>query len=60
METNMEVKDLEVIYDELARQVDRAGDKSELFLAKLSLLLANRIGDKGEVLKLIESSAKDL
>lgn len=56
----MQVQDLEVIYDELAQQIDRAGDMSELFLAKLSLLLANQIGDKGLVLQLIESSAKDL
>lgn len=56
----MQVQDLEVVYDELARQIDRAGDKSELFLAKLSLLLANQIGDKAVVLNLIESSSKDL
>lgn len=56
----MHIEDLEIIYDEMARQIDRAGDKSELFLAKLSLLLAERLGDKSAVLELIESSGKDL
>lgn len=56
----MQVHDLEVIYDELAQQIDRAGEQSELFLVKLSLLLANQIGDKGLVLNLIASSTEDL
>jgi hypothetical protein len=56
----MQIQDLEIIYDELARQIDIAGEKSELFLAKLSLLLARQIDDRSLVLKLIESSAQDL
>ena len=60
MATAMQVQDLEIIYDELAQQIDRAGDKSELFLAKLSFLLANTIGDREQVLRLIESAAQDL
>lgn len=56
----MQVQDLEIIYDELAREIDRAGEKSELFLAKLSLLLANELGEKSLVLELIKSSSQDL
>lgn len=60
MNTGMQVQELEIIYDELARRIDLAGDKSELFLAKLSLLLADQLGDRELVLNLIDSAAKDL
>lgn len=60
MNTGMQTEDLELVYDELARQVDLAGDKSELFLAKLSLLLAHALGDRAQVLQLIDGAARDL
>lgn len=60
MNTGMKIEDLEIVYDELALHIDRAGDKSELYLAKLSLLLAEEIGDREKVVKLIESALLDL
>ena len=49
--------DLEKVYDALAQSLDAVGpEKSELFLAKLALLLANDIGDSGRVLTLIEAA----
>lgn len=60
MNTCMPIQDLEAIYDELALKVDQAGERSELFLAKLSLLLANQIGNKDTVLAMIESAVQDL
>ncbi|KRB88921.1 DUF2783 domain-containing protein [Noviherbaspirillum sp. Root189] len=60
MNTGMPTQDLEMIYDELALKIDQAGERSELLLAKLSLLLANQIGDKEIVLGMIGSAAKDL
>ncbi|WP_194723755.1 DUF2783 domain-containing protein [Noviherbaspirillum malthae] len=56
----MPIQDLEAIYDELALKVDEAGQRSELFLAKLSLLLANQVGNKETVLALIDSAVQDL
>jgi hypothetical protein len=58
--TGLSIHDLEGIYDELALHVDHAGDRSELFLAKLCLLLANQLGDKALVTSLIASASQDL
>jgi hypothetical protein len=60
MNPSMPIQDLEAIYDELALKVDQAGQRSELFLAKLSLLLANQVGNKETVLALIDSAVQDL
>jgi hypothetical protein len=60
MNSSMPIQDLEAIYDELALKVDQAGQRSELFLAKLSLLLANQVGNKETVLALIDSAVQDL
>ncbi len=60
MNPSMPIQDLEAIYDELALKVDEAGQRSELFLAKLSLLLANQVGNKETVLALIDSAVQDL
>jgi hypothetical protein len=53
--------DVERIYEALAEKLDAVGqEKSELFLAKLALLLSHDIGDAGRVLKLIEEAGHHL
>jgi hypothetical protein len=52
--------DLEKVYDTLASSVDRAAAKSELFLAKLALLLARDVADPKRVAALCETALADL
>jgi hypothetical protein len=53
--------DLEVVYDQLAQAIDRAGpDKSELFLVKFALLAAQALGDAGQFSALTEAALQDL
>ena len=52
--------DLEQVFDDLATAVDRAGDHSERFLAKLALLLAQELGDGPRVRGLIDTALADL
>lgn len=50
--------DLENIYTALARKIDEVGEAhSELFLAKLVLLLAHKNGDVDEVQALINAAS---
>jgi len=52
---------IEIIYEAIANKIDDLGeDKAELFLAKLSLLLASKIEDTSFVLKSIEDAALSL
>lgn len=52
---------VEQVYDGLAQTLDTVGqEKSELFLAKLALLLAREIGDPGRVLGLIVDASANL
>ena len=52
---------LELVYEAIALKIDNLGEeKSELFLAKLSLMLANEIDDLSIVLKVIDDSALSL
>ena len=54
-------KKLEMVYEAIAMKIDDLGEKkSELFLAKLSLLLANEIDDLSIVLKAIDDAALSL
>ena len=54
-------KKLEMVYEAIALKIDYLGEeKSELFLAKLSLLLANEIDDLSIVLKAIDDAALSL
>lgn len=48
---------LETVYDAMARGIDRAGEPAEIFLAKLCLALARRIGDPALVQDEIEQLA---
>ena len=53
--------DVETVYDRLALTIDRVGpEKSELFLAKLALLLSHEIGDAARVAELIEAAERHL
>ena len=55
------VSQLEQVYDTLAHAIDQAGpDHSEVFLTKLSLLLANALGDAGLVATLVDAALNDL
>ena len=52
---------IEIIYEAIANKIDDLEeDKAELFLAKLSLLLASKIEDTSFVLKSIEDAALSL
>ena len=53
--------DIETVYDCLALKIDEvAPEKSELFLAKLALLLSHEIGDAARVIELIEAAERNL
>ncbi|MDJ0949455.1 MAG: hypothetical protein QNJ94_11085 [Alphaproteobacteria bacterium] len=53
--------ELESVYEALATTIDQVGEsKTELFLAKLTLLLAERVGDTPTVLRSIRDSARSL
>lgn len=53
--------DLEAIYDAIAEGVDAAGEqKRALFLAKLSLALANLVADRAAVEAAVAAALKDL
>jgi len=51
----MRQHDLEAVYDALAEGIDAVGpEQSELYLAKVALALAERLGDAEESLATIE------
>ena len=53
--------ELEQVFDALAEGIDRATpEKSELFLTKLALLLANELGSAAPILRSIETALQDL
>ena len=54
------VEDLERIWEALALAIDRAGPRRDMLLAKLALLLANELGDRAAVERLIEAALADL
>ena len=52
---------IEIVYEAIADKIDNLGEeKANLFLAKLSLLLANKIEDTSFVLKAIEDASLSL
>ena len=49
---------IEIVYEAIANKIDNLGEeKANLFLAKLSLLLANKIEDTSFVLKAIDDAS---
>lgn len=59
--TTLDIAGLESVYDQLATAIDAAGlDRSELFLVKLALLSANRLGDADLFAELIRQAQRDL
>lgn len=54
----MTANDIESIYEAIATEIDRVGaEKSELFLAKLALLLAKETDDCDRVLTCISEAS---
>lgn len=57
----MNPSELEQVYERLALTIDRFDEATaQVFLAKLALLLANRIGDADVVLACIEDATQSL
>ena len=52
---------IEIVYEAIANKIDNLGEeKANLFLAKLSLLLANKIEDTSFLLKAIDDASLSL
>ena len=52
---------IEIVYEAIANKIDNLGEeKANLFLSKLSLLLANKIEDTSFVLKAIDDASLSL
>ena len=52
---------IEIVYEAIDNKIDNLGEeKANLFLAKLSLLLANKIEDTSFVLKAIDDASLSL
>jgi hypothetical protein len=61
MGDSLAVEDLEAVWERLAEAIDRAGPEREaLFLSKLAVLLADALGDRTRVERLIEAALEDL
>lgn len=57
----LSIAGLESAYDALATAIDAVGEeKSELFLVKLALLAANRLGDEQLFAQLVAAAQRDL
>jgi hypothetical protein len=58
---NLSTAEIEAAYDLIAEGIDRAGEgKAQLFLAKLSLVLANLTGDLAAVRQSVDAALRDL
>jgi hypothetical protein len=61
IEKRMSTVEIERVYDLIAEGIDKAGpDKGELFLAKLSLALANLVSDGEQVANAVTAAGRDL
>jgi len=57
----VEAKTIEDVYTALAEGIDRHGpEASEMFLAKVALLLAEEIGDADRVLRVIDDAQRNM
>ena len=53
--------EMEEIYESLATKIDAFGkEKSDIFLAKLALILSKKFTDLEEIMKCIEEASLDL
>lgn len=58
---NLDIAGLEAVYDQLATAIDAAGpQQSELFLVKLALLAAERLGSARQFSELVQAAQQDL
>lgn len=54
-------RDIETVYEAIATQIDKVGPaNTELYLAKLALLLANEIGNHQLALKCVTNASASL
>ena len=61
IDKKMSIIEIEEVYDLIAAGIDKAGpDKTALFLAKLSLALANLVGDSQAVANAVLAAGRDL
>jgi outer membrane murein-binding lipoprotein Lpp len=61
IDKKMSIIEIEQVYDLIAGGIDKAGpDKTALFLAKLSLALANLVGDSQAVANAVLAAGRDL
>ncbi|HSY97709.1 MAG TPA: hypothetical protein VK793_18940 [Steroidobacteraceae bacterium] len=61
IEQKMSIIEIEQVYDLVAEGIDKAGaEKTTLFLAKLSLALANLVGDSKTVAAAVLAAGRDL
>ena len=61
MTTALSLPDLETVYDLLAEAIDQAGpERAELFLVKLALLNAQRLGDAALFAQQVQAALQDL
>lgn len=57
----LDIAGLEAVYDQLATAIDAAGPQhSELFLVKLALLAAERLGSARQFSELVQAAQQDL
>lgn len=57
----LDIASLEAVYDQLATAIDAAGpQQSELFLVKLALLAAERLGSARQFSELVQAAQQDL
>ena len=57
----LDIAGLETVYDQLATAIDTAGpQRSELFLVKLVLLAAERLGSASVFSELVQAAQQDL
>ena len=57
----LDISGLEAVYDQLATAIDAAGpQQSELFLVKLALLAAERLGSARQFSELVQAAQQDL
>ena len=57
----LNLKELEALWERLAEAIEAAGpERDRLMLSKLTLLLAEALGDAGRAASLIQSAMEDL